>query len=282
MWHDVWAWYPGVGWFISILGLLGVLVPFFRDPKEMSKTEKAIWTLVMFGLLVLELRSITLDQRHHDKEQIEARDRQVAQFKATVDQAQEHFDGTMGAFSTTIKKEEQATMLLQQTIKNTEPRAIVTFQHMDSTDPRPRVLSVGSQLEFNISFTNIGNEDAREVEHASKLYIAKPDDRETQEELARQFDKWVQSGGNPPSATTIPSYRPDFYTFKGDPLSADDINRLTAKTATIYVFMRFFWTDHNGHWVKDVCFGYQDPSHDLIVSHVCFVNNESPHKVRTH
>jgi hypothetical protein len=74
------AWYPGVGWCIAILGFLGVVVTLARDPKDIGKREKALWIFIMSTLLVLELRSIVLDQRKHDKEQADARAEQLAEF----------------------------------------------------------------------------------------------------------------------------------------------------------------------------------------------------------
>lgn len=64
---DMWEWYPGVGWFISILGFLAAAVALLRDPKEISRREKAAWIAVMFALLFLELRSISLDRAEQTK-----------------------------------------------------------------------------------------------------------------------------------------------------------------------------------------------------------------------
>ena len=68
---EVWL-HPPVGIFIGLLGLLGV-VPLIRNLAKMGKWEKAGWTLVMFGLMGLELRSIYLDRRDDEAEQAAAR-----------------------------------------------------------------------------------------------------------------------------------------------------------------------------------------------------------------
>jgi hypothetical protein len=100
--HKVWSWFPPIGVFIAVLGLLGVLVPLYRDLGKISKREKAIWTSIMFMLLLLEIRSIYLDRKQHDKEQAEARTTEVNHFKAIADgitgaiqQDRVHFDATM-------------------------------------------------------------------------------------------------------------------------------------------------------------------------------------------
>ena len=57
-WIDVYSWHPWPGFFIAILALLGVLVPLLRE--HIGKREKALWTVVMLGLMILELRSLKL------------------------------------------------------------------------------------------------------------------------------------------------------------------------------------------------------------------------------
>jgi hypothetical protein len=67
------GWYPPVGFFIAILGFLGVLVPLFREWGVIGKREKAIWTALMFILVLLEIRSIYLDRAEHDSKEAAAR-----------------------------------------------------------------------------------------------------------------------------------------------------------------------------------------------------------------
>jgi hypothetical protein len=57
-----WEWYPPIGTCIAILGLLGVLVPLYRQRDKIHRFERAGWTLLMFILLGLELRTIYLDR----------------------------------------------------------------------------------------------------------------------------------------------------------------------------------------------------------------------------
>jgi hypothetical protein len=65
---DLWNWHPPVGVWIGVLGLLGVVVPLLRDFSQMKKGEKAVWTAVLFVLLLLELKSVYQDRREHDLE----------------------------------------------------------------------------------------------------------------------------------------------------------------------------------------------------------------------
>ena len=88
--------HPPVGVFIALLALLGVLVPLIRE--RIGKREKALWTIVMFVLVGLELRSISLDHI----EQLEARKKEDDRFrqiadgvKKTVTTGQKQFEATM-------------------------------------------------------------------------------------------------------------------------------------------------------------------------------------------
>jgi hypothetical protein len=77
--YAVWQWHPLVGFFIAILGLLGVLVPFLRE--HIGKREKALWTAVFCLLLLLEFRSMYL----YNQDETAVRDAQFKAFKETID-----------------------------------------------------------------------------------------------------------------------------------------------------------------------------------------------------
>src|SRR5579871_5021860 len=100
--RDLWPLHPPVGVWIGVLGLLGVLVTLLRDVTKIDKVEKAVWTSVMFSLLLLEMKSVYQDRSEHDIEQAEARAEELRQFgniangiSTTIAQNQEHFDATM-------------------------------------------------------------------------------------------------------------------------------------------------------------------------------------------
>src|ERR1700674_2984559 len=83
--HTIWTWYPGVGWYIAILGALGVAVAILRDLTKISGREKACWIAVTFTLLLLELHSISLDKKAHDEEERESRERSEQHFQEIAD-----------------------------------------------------------------------------------------------------------------------------------------------------------------------------------------------------
>jgi len=115
------AWHPWPGCFIAILALLGVLVPLLRD--RIGKREKAVWTAVMFGLLILEVRSLKLASDDFEKDRVaqnEQFSRIAESLRTEISTSQNQFSETMGAFGRTLR----AT---SQTVNNTRPRAILEF-----------------------------------------------------------------------------------------------------------------------------------------------------------
>lgn len=98
-----------MGVWIGILGLLGVIVTLVRDPKEISRGEKAIWIVVLFTLLLLEMKSVYQDRNEHDEAERQSRERSEQNFSAiangvqgaidrlntTIEEGRKHFDATM-------------------------------------------------------------------------------------------------------------------------------------------------------------------------------------------
>lgn len=262
-------WYPPVGFFIAILGLLGVLVPLFRDLAKIGPREKAIWTLVMFLLVGLEFRSLYLDRADHDQKEAAAREMQLKGFEkigngieSAIQKNQEEFDTTMARIETTLKTSEK-------TLRNTEPTASLEFRSMSVYAPSLPI-AIGHQLAFNISYTNAGNDIARDATHVTRLYIRRLDDPEAQREIANDFNKSWGVSQRPTDGDVSPNY-PSFFSFTSLPLMENEVNGVINHSLTIYVLNRFVWTDRTGRWASDECFAFQDPTHDLIVGHPCTV-----------
>jgi len=78
---SLWHWHPPVGVWIGVLGFLGVLVPLIRDLNRIGRREKALWTLVVFVLLLLEIKSVYQDRKEHDAEQAAIRREESEHFE---------------------------------------------------------------------------------------------------------------------------------------------------------------------------------------------------------
>jgi hypothetical protein len=97
-----WQVHPPVGTFISFLALLGVLVPLYREWGKIGRREKAVWTAVMFALLLLELRTLYLDRDEHDRQQEYAQCQQLHSFQSIADTLKSSITTAQGQYQSTI------------------------------------------------------------------------------------------------------------------------------------------------------------------------------------
>ena len=98
----LWSLHPPVGVYIAILALLGVIVPLVRDITKIGKREKALWTLIMFVLVLLEIKSIYQDRNEHEAQAAQDRTEQIEHFEkiasgidATIANSDQQFQATM-------------------------------------------------------------------------------------------------------------------------------------------------------------------------------------------
>ncbi len=128
-----WEWHPPVGTFIGVLGALGVIIPWlFRPLEKMGRAEKALWTLVVFALFGLELRTLYLDRNEHDREQALARCQQLESFRNIADaihtaisNSSVQFTCTMNSMKGILTKQDAT---LTQTMGGTSyPLFVATF-----------------------------------------------------------------------------------------------------------------------------------------------------------
>lgn len=87
-----WHTHPGVGWFIVIFGLVGVLVPLIRE--RIGRGEKALWTFLLLLFAVLELRTIHYDAVEREDSDRHDRCVQLRSFQAIADGIKQELSNT--------------------------------------------------------------------------------------------------------------------------------------------------------------------------------------------
>jgi hypothetical protein len=97
-----WHWHPHVGISVAILAAVGVLVPWFAG--EIKGGKRALWTLVMFIPVGLEVWSIYMDQIEHDEEQRFERCQDRASFEAIASRINLSITNNQTNFGQTIDK----------------------------------------------------------------------------------------------------------------------------------------------------------------------------------
>jgi hypothetical protein len=92
------SWHPWVGLFIAILGLMGVLIPLVWE--KIGKWAKRALTVLMFALLLLEMRSLRFASDDFEKDKKDQNDR----FSEIVDGLKEAIATSQSQFSATMKR----------------------------------------------------------------------------------------------------------------------------------------------------------------------------------
>ena len=117
------AWHLSVGVGIGILGFLGVVVPLVRE--HIGRREKAIWTALLAILLLLELRSIHLDQIQHDRELAFAACEQLHSFQklagtldSTAAASKAQYESTIGQVNGVLGKTQTIAGIAEQNLEN--------------------------------------------------------------------------------------------------------------------------------------------------------------------
>jgi hypothetical protein len=106
--HLWWQWHPPVGILVALLGVIGVLVPWLRDPKH--KHERAFWAFAMIALTAVELWSIRRDQIERNEAQTAALCGEKQQFQGVLSGLQSGIETSRQQYASTIQQVNSALL----------------------------------------------------------------------------------------------------------------------------------------------------------------------------
>jgi hypothetical protein len=287
--HVWWKMHPPIGFYIAVLAFLGVIMPWlFRSPDQMKKREKAVWTGVMFLLLLGEIHSISRDRIEHDEEQDRARCEQTNRFgeiaegiKQSIARSDQQFRETMGGIKTTMAA-------ANITLKQTRPHSAFRIENFLLLNPPGDGQMFGSNISYlyNINFYNDGEEGGIVKKRMARLYVGKPDDKDTQVSLSNKFDEeWAKpekpEKQDPTEFTTFAPHSPGLWSEEAT-FSKEDEEALRYKGYTVYLLARMRYLDSTGMWETSKCTHIQahDNGLDLKVAHPCFVFSDPRRQVK--
>jgi hypothetical protein len=277
-----WNWYPYVGTFIGVLAGLGVLVPWFRG-SDIGKGEKAFWSVVMVGLVILELRSITLDGHQHIRDQAHAECVQLQSFRDIAGT----LNDTLSKTNQNLVTANQILKAANQTLFQTQPRAFFGPASHNKNEPN-RILEIGKSYRFNVNLPNSGNDVANNTVVFARTYVANPFDSSTDSDIVQRFESdWKEAkleGKTWPVGKVQPGDASPYVSFDSQILSKDDFLDLAAARKTIYTVIRISYTDRTGSWYSDTCTFLQLPINKDSVTpdHVCQFLGDSRYKPKRH
>jgi hypothetical protein len=263
-------WHPPVGVFIALLALIGVLVPWLKG-NTVGPRERAIWTIVMFTLVALEIRSIYLDQAEHDKQQADARAAQLEQFQKIAAGLNSSITESQRQFGITVAGLSSALQIGAATMGNTAPKASLVVKGLFAFPDLSFPLSTTRTLVFNLNIENQGGDMATKVHQEVRVYVRRPGNIEDQRLIYSDLKKgWeTRSKGWP----AINAFQAVFSTVKFEPFTDKQITSLLSRTGALYYLVRLGWTDKTGTWIADSCHEFQDFPRDLTTIRLCEVGN---------
>jgi hypothetical protein len=232
------------GWAVAVLAVVAAAMSIHG---EMRGWQKAIWMLLIGGLLVVELRTITKEKAESETKALADRAEQDARF-ADIRKAQDE------DFKQTAEGLKEALRSVRQTLAQTRPRANLHFSNSISmlNPPETPGIFIGFPYTFRSDKTNDGNEDGYDRKALVKIYVGKPDDKAAQEELVAKFEKeWSEAPTRqPPFLAVIPQH-PGFNTDQHI-FTADEVARIK-EGQTIYQMRRIEFSDSSGKWWSQDC-----------------------------
>jgi hypothetical protein len=250
----VWAiWVtPSPGTSIAILGAVAALM---SVRPEMRPLEKAGWLIIITVLLVAEVHSI----RKNDKDVSSERTAQQETLKALNDKA------------TSITNELKTALNdVDKTLKQTQPRAAIRFD-MFEFNGQPSKIDANVSYGFDWYFTNIGSETAEDIDALARIYVGKADDKPAQIQLQRRFEEEWKSATPFRLGKLVPGNTPAYQSINRT-FENSQVKELN-EGGTIYLFVRFEYSDDVGRLRTDACSSLQRSGTeiDLRVLHSCLV-----------
>jgi hypothetical protein len=249
LWHS-----PTPGVAIAVLGSVAVVISL----RKLKPHEKVFWTIVATLLLVGELRAIRVDRSEQIRHQLLDERSLNEQFAVVRDDQDRDFQKTARKLETAILDIQFTLTTATRTLEQTRPVAIMRQDRVEFSDQTPgQIKKPGEPLTFNDWFSNAGNADALLRLRLVKLYVAKPDDKEAQLGLVREFEQdWhvaEKTAANP--FVLVPFSQRFISTSRA--FTVNELRDITQGTKEIYVLERFEYSDSTGIWRSDYCASFQ-------------------------
>ncbi|MBB5329417.1 hypothetical protein [Tunturiibacter gelidoferens] len=253
------------------IGALAVVAG-IMSVRTLGTPAKCAWVLLLIFLLKTEFRAIDKDHYLNDQAQEKFFDSQRTGFQDIATQANVGFAATTGSLTSAIAGIHSTLTTANKTLRQTQPHAAIKFDRVEFAPPDPTEIRANTEYAFNWHYENVGSAIATNGKTFARIYIANADDKDAQTGLAKEFNSdWNKSkevsGQSNFMAPNTPLWGTTRRTF------TDEEFRNYNPRKTIYLLMRFEYTDETGTWGTDSCVGFQRDSAtqtDTKIWHVCY------------
>jgi hypothetical protein len=277
----LWAFYlfiylPNPGWAVAILAGVAAAMSIHGN---MRGWQKAIWMILIGLLLVVELRSISKDRSDSDTRALGDRRAQDLAFKSVRDVQDADFKATADGLKTAISGIQSTLNMANTTLRQTQPRAVLRLDRWEFYPNFPSEIKANTSYQINYYFQNGGTGTATKVQKMARIYIGDADDKKAQIRLVRKFNiEWKQD-----NISKVPVIVPNTPLFDSlDRTFTDDEMKDFSLNKTIYILVRFEYSDETGRWRTDACNALQRGSTTIFVyvKHTCLTFENSRYAVK--
>src|ERR1035438_875140 len=275
MWiYQWWFHLPPPGYSV---GVLAVLAAVMSVHGEMPPFQKVFWLLLIAAFLFLEFRAIDWDRANIDAHDALVRMEERSQFREVMHEDQEHFQellrGDQSQFQSLLSSE-------TKTQKFAETKANFGIQMITPLIQNVNPFFQDINFDWNVMFMNVGNEDATDVNMDAKMLLGQPRDADSVR-LLKEFDQWwKQKKKHWHNDISQPGITGAFATFEGLRPTPQERQTLVDHSQTVYLIIRFEYSDHAGRWAYDVCEYYQDVMVSTDVTHPCRLPRKGRYRIQ--
>lgn len=274
LWYLWWGYnIPSPAKAATVLGFIAAVMALRGEPEGF---EKMFWTIVLFAFLFMELKAIDRKDQDDELARKTQRTEEAEQFKRigigiqrTITQSDKQFQVTAKGLESTIKSSTQAVI-------QTRPRAFIEWTNIDfvqlTAEDKKTLNNPNAQFAVNVKWTNNGQDVATHEVMDATGFVGKLDDASDQQAIAKKFEDWWRTTEHLSFLTTQPQ-EPALGTYIMPGFSDKEMDAVKNKQATIYLLLRWVYSDSTGRWVRDDCMAFQNPLHDFQITHPCHAHN---------
>ena len=179
----LWTHSTAPGWAIAVLGGVAAAMSLHG---EMRAWQKSFWMILIACLLIVELKTISKDRAENEKKALEDRAEQDRRFRELRAAQDLEFAHTAQGLEDAIAGIQSTLRSANRTLRQTRPFAFVRFADgisiLNSPQP-PAMFSADTEYNFKCDLFNDGNDEAKVFRSLRRVYVGKPDDRKSQEQL---------------------------------------------------------------------------------------------------
>jgi len=256
---------------------LAVVAGVMSVREEIKILGKISWVLLLICPLITEFRAIDKDDADKAQAQKDFFATEKQGFEGVNTQAQKNFSATAGGLQAAIDA-------LNRTVEQTRPRAKVMVQKISFAGLPPGTLpgkiKSGIEYEINFDYLNFGQDTATSFKYLAHAYVDEYSE-EGERKASREFLADWHEKRDIRHMLNLESGEGPFNTISRT-FTPEEVKELDGG-GTIFVLIRFEYTDQTGKWGTDYCQFFQRTAKgalDMTVTKYCTIFNRLRYSIK--